>query len=241
VVKSGRVKVIRTRHIVEVYQYENMPVCKGGRTVHESENWEKNRKVSGKRKRDYVRRLIAQNFDSGSKFVTLTFRDGSVEDVRDVEACHRAWHQFTKRLRRRYPDVKALAVVEFQDANGRGAVHYHMICNLPYIPNEELAEIWGNGFIRINRIDHVDNVGAYVVKYMSKDVDDVRLRKRKAYYRVGRLEEPQTVWADDVTPLAELVGDAVPVYSELYGSEYHGRIRYDQYNLKRCSEYTDGN
>jgi len=232
-VKSGRVKIFRTRHIVEVYQYENMPACGGGRTKSESDNWRKNRKDSGKRKRDYVRRLVSQNFGSGDRFITLTFGSESVGDVRDVSQCFEAFRAFRERLRRRFPDVKALVVVEFQDKNGRGAVHYHMICNLPYVPNRVLAEIWQNGFVRINRIKHVDNVGAYIVKYMGKALDDMRLKKRKAYYRVGKLEEPSIVWADDTTPLAELVGDAEPVYEDSYGDEFHGRILYHQYNLDR--------
>lgn len=38
--------------------------------------------------------------------------------------------------------------------------HYHLLCNLPFISAKTLQEIWGNGFIRINKIDDVDNVGA---------------------------------------------------------------------------------
>lgn len=237
--KSGRVKVFRTRHIVEVYQYENLPANRGGRTKKESSEWKENRKRSGKKKRDYVRRLVSQNFDSGDRFVTLTFGSDAVSDVRDVSDCFEAFRAFRERLRRRYPTVKALVVVEFQDKNGRGAVHYHMICNLPYVPNRVLAEIWQNGFVRINKIRHVDNVGAYIVKYMGKALDDVRLKKRKAYYRIGKLEEPEVVWADDVTPLAEIVGDAQPVFEHSYGDEFHGRILYHQYNLDRDSSESE--
>jgi len=58
-----------------------------------------------------------------------------------------------------------LAVIQFQD---RGAIHYHMMSDLPYIPKAKLSKIWGNGFIKINDITNVDNVGAYLIGYMNK-------------------------------------------------------------------------
>lgn len=56
-----------------------------------------------------------------------------------------------------------------------------MISNLPYIAAKELENIWSNGFIKINAIDKVDNLGAYVIKYMTKDHADERLQGLKAY------------------------------------------------------------
>lgn len=36
----------------------------------------------------------------------------------------------------------------------------------PYIPNDEMAEIWGQGFTKTRRLDNVDNVGAYLTAYL---------------------------------------------------------------------------
>ena len=58
--------------------------------------------------------------------------------------------------------IKYLAVIEFQE---RGAVHYHVLSDIPYIPQKELQDIWGHGFVYINAVKHVDNIGAYIVKY----------------------------------------------------------------------------
>ncbi|MGM9458151.1 rolling circle replication-associated protein, partial [Lacticaseibacillus rhamnosus] len=73
-----------------------------------------------------VRRLVLANFDAGSKFVTFTF----AENVKDIDQANREWKKFVQRLRRRYGDFKYLSVIEFQK---RGAVHYHMISDLPYV------------------------------------------------------------------------------------------------------------
>lgn len=235
--------MIRTGHVTEVYEFEKMP-CRvhvgGGRTKEQSADWMRHWKTSAKRKRDYFRRLVTANFGNDDLFVTLTFRDGAVTDVTDVQECYKAFRRFRERLRRRYPDMRALVVPEFQDANGRGAVHYHMICNLTYIPHDELTELWGYGFVWVNSIEHVDNVGAYLTKYMSKSMIDARMRGLKAYYRFGKLKEPDVVWGDDPAMVKEIVGDSKPIFRSLYGSEYHGRILYSQYNTKRSHETWDG-
>lgn len=84
-------------------------------------------------------------------------------------------------------DFKYLAVIEFQE---RGAIHYHIICNLPYVPHKELQELWGNGIVWINCIQNADNVGAYVVKYMTKDTADKRLQNHKGYLCSKGLKRP---------------------------------------------------
>ena len=146
----------------------------------------------------------------------------------------------SKRLKRKYPNIKYVAVIEFQDKNGRGAVHYHMICNLPFIKNAELTAIWGNGFIKINAITKVDNIGAYVIKYMTKENADERLQGLKAYNCSKGLERPTelTTWKDG-TELVKQVFDKLhldkkmPVYTQKYTSENAGEIVYAQYNLSR--------
>ena len=141
----------------------------------------------------------------------------------------------------RYPDLQYVAVIEFQDKNGRGAVHYHMVCNLPYIRNTELQQIWGNGFIKVNRIDHVDNVGAYVIKYMVLDMDDKRLCGEQAYLRSRGLVEPVEVcsWREGDREVDKQISALwereSPTYHTEYVSEYAGVVRYSQYNMNRIS------
>jgi hypothetical protein len=73
-------------------------------------------------------------------------------------------------------------VPEFQK---RGAIHYHLLCNIQYLSVAELdglRVIWGNGWIDLKRIDSVENVGAYVAKYLGKANDDNRLFGRKKFF-----------------------------------------------------------
>lgn len=56
------------------------------------------------------------------------------------------------------------------EPQGRGAWHSHIVMifdhKAPYIPNNELAECWGNGYVQVKKLDDVDNVGAYLTAYL---------------------------------------------------------------------------
>jgi hypothetical protein len=225
------VRVVVSNHIVEVYKYEKEQwsefECaerKGRRSADECTD-----RTSVYRTREMIRRLILANFDNHSKFVTLTFR----ENMTDLNEAHVRFKRFIQRLRHRYKDgFKYLAVVEFQD---RGAVHYHMISDLPFIKNKELADIWKQGFVKINDISLVDNVGAYMIKYMAKDLADKRLSGRKAYLYSKGLDKPAELRgevAEAVMAVYELEKKK-PVYTSSFEGEYTGHVDYTEYNLRR--------
>lgn len=235
------IKLIVTGHVVEVYTYEKMPVpsARKGESSEEHDRLEKtedewledkrgDKKQNARRGRWNLIRLVNANFNENSKFVTLTFAD----NITDLDQAHVEFDKFMKRLRRKYGQFKYIAVVEFQK---RGAVHYHFVSDLPYIPKDELAAIWRNGFVRINKIEHVDNVGAYISKYMSKAEPDIRLRQRKNYFTSQNLDRPVIVRGDLADPLVQMwdLEHKKEVYTDSYISEHHGKITYKQFNLKR--------
>lgn len=233
-------KIVVTKGITEVWRYQKINTKGGGLREKEGdgpgkeneENYRKRQRV----RRNRIRQLVCTNFDSGSKFVTLTFNNQLGFDITNVKACNRHFKQFIQRLKYRYPDLKYVAVIEFQK---RGAVHYHMICNLPFIKKGELQTIWAGGFVKINRIDKVDNVGAYVIKYMCKDTEDKRLQGLKAYNCSKGLQEPieLTTWREEDTEAWRTIHEALekesPSYSAKYESENAGTIEYRQYNSNR--------
>ena len=236
-------KITKSKGIIEVWRYEKLNVKGGGARDGNGAEQEENYRKRQRERRNRIRQLVCTNFDSGSKFVTLTFDNERDFNIRNVQACNKYFKQFIQRLRYRYPKLKYVAVIEFQDKNGRGAVHYHMICNLPFVKKHELQEIWRGGFIKINRIDKVDNVGAYVIKYMCKDTEDKRLCGENAYNHSKNLEEPETVctWkgdADRWRDLHEQVEKIEPSYSAKYESSKAGRIEYMQFNLSRCNNHS---
>lgn len=233
-------KIVVSQGIVEIYEYEKLNVIgNGGHKEGDGKNREENYKQTQRKRRNMIRQLICSNFDSQSKFVTLTFNNNQSHDIKDVKECNREFKKFVQRLKWRFPDFQYLAVIEFQDKNDRGAVHYHMICNLPYIKKSELSELWGNGFIKINAIDKVDNVGAYVIKYMTTDMDDKRLQGLKAYNCSKGLQKPVEVksWVRSdvelILQLKDMVKDKSPSYGSTYESENAGKISYKQYNFNR--------
>lgn len=250
----GYRKIIDLGHIVEVYEYQFKPSSKGGHREGTGEQSEHNYKNRQNIRRQTVRRLVTANFTNRDKFITLTLSDEVAIkndiDVKSVRQCNVLFKAFIRRLREQegYKDFKYVSVIEFQDKNGRGAVHYHMICDLPYIPIEQLQRIWGNGWVYINAIDHVDNIGAYVVKYMTKESSDKRLKSEKGYLcskGLKRWEEVSEWQIDNQSPgAAARIRDYIhetelkiagkkPVHICQYETDYLGKVNYKEFNLNR--------
>ena len=114
-----------------------------------------------------LRHIINANFTGASNevFATLTY----AENMTDKDKLCRDVEVFMKRLRRRYPGLEYLNVVEPQ---ARGAWHCHILLKAPnqeslYIPNKEIAKLWGHGFTNTRRLSSVDNIGAYLTAYLA--------------------------------------------------------------------------
>lgn len=237
------IKIITSGHVIEVYTYEHMPTPNSGREdVDENDEFDEIQDDDQEERKDNYQaqndrrskwkfiRVINSNFNAMDKFITLTF----AENVKDLDEANKQFKQFIQRMRYRYGEFKYGIAVEFQE---RGAVHYHMISNLPYIPKKKLAEIWRQGIVRINAIDHVDNVGAYISKYMTKGSDgrDERLRGRKMGFTSKNVDRPLIFKGDeaDMIMAAYNLDTKETVLESCYPSEHHGLITYKQYNLKR--------
>lgn len=123
-----------------------------------------------------IKRLAWSNAKDFCSFLTLTFE----ENIQNFDKANYELKNFLKKLRRRYPDIKYLGVCEFQK---RGAIHYHLLTNIFHNAND-LAQIWRNGFIKINKLRNKDNLGNYIVKYLSKEdfLDSRFFNKRKVFY-----------------------------------------------------------
>lgn len=238
---GSKVKMKVSGNVVEFWEYERELLTgqkKGGRRAKEeekSENAAEIRKQTTRKAKAEFRRLVLANFDNGAKFITLTFRDTQAFDIRSPEATNKEFKKFIQKLRRRFGDFKFVRVIEFQDANKRGAVHYHFIADLPYIDYEDLSKLWGLGFVGINYIKNCDNVGAYMSKYMAKDMEDPRLEGKKSYTTSRNLDKP----IEDNTYRAERIlkdykaQKRKVAFSNDYKTEHNGHCNYYEYNLKR--------
>ncbi len=171
-------------------------------------------------------------------FATLTFR----EDIKDIAEANKKFSIFIRWLNydlflRKGNFLKYVVVTEFQDKNRDGVVHYHVIFfNLPFIESDELAEVWGHGFVKLNAIDRVKNIGGYVTKYMSKNFDDDRLDGHKRYFSSRGLLQPQKINNQIVARriMASLPADKLVESSE-FTSKYNGKVEYRRYKLDHCT------
>lgn len=255
--KIYNARVIVSGDVIEVIEYgkeifkdmETDRIRTGRSTKADEAGQERNREKVLHRARQDIRRKVGANcfrwFDSRGKpfkpkFLTLT----PAENVTDLTYSNHEFTLFIKRLRDKVYGkgvkgcLKYLAIPEFQK---RGAVHYHvMFFNLPYIPVKQISECWGHGYVYINAIDEVDNKGAYMCKYLYKDVCDERLRGRKCYFTSKGLLEPKIIEFNTNTKEGkkelESVNQTAQALSKReffaeYDSEHLDHIIYKQYTL----------
>ncbi len=246
-------KVLITGNIVEVFEYSTgyftdySDSTKGGRKPNfekqNNESQTQNRETVLRRAKADLRRLINANHlqypeVKNSKFVTLTF----AEDIQDVEIANKEFRKFIKRLnylvyQSKIQKLKYSCVIEFQKS---GRIHYHIIFyNLPYIKSKDLSDCWGNGFIKINKIEDVTNVGAYISSYLGdpkkcqgRSTGDSRLQSKKSYFNSRGLKKPVEITDKKIVEqVATALLTEKIIYSAEFENEYLGKISYKQYNL----------
>lgn len=248
-------KVIISGNVSEVYNYEQLQCCgyeteRVGRAGKADPlNKLINRDKVMSRAKTNVRRLINANIEEYSKFLTLTFK----ENIKDLKAANYEFNKFIKRLNYNLDKkIEYLVVVEFQDGKeyidkktgkkkkglGRGAIHYHvMLFNMPFVHWSKLVPLWKNGSVKINAIDKktCDNVGAYVSKYMRKNIvqkeGDDRLVGEKMWFRSRGLNEPFEIkeiegYNANYAPEGNLI------YESSFENEHIGKVDYQQYNTE---------
>lgn len=116
-----------------------------------------------------LRDLLNTNITDVSKcrWVTLTY----AENMTDSKRLYEDFKKFNMRMRYKGYKYEYIVCMEPQ---GRGAWHCHLVMifndKAPYIPNDEMASIWGHGFTTTKKLDDVDNVGAYLTAYLG-DMD----------------------------------------------------------------------
>ena len=109
------------------------------------------------------------------RWITLTY----AENMTDTNRLYEDFRDFNKRFQY-YCKGKGITCPEYivmMEPQGRGAWHCHLLYlwnkKAPYIANKTLKEIWQQGFVKIKKLDDVDNVGAYLTAYLGDmDLDD---------------------------------------------------------------------
>lgn len=232
------VTVIRSGHILEVSTFtRRLRIRPTGGRVHKEGHRPstKNRSLNQRRSRLKIKRLAASNFSKNSLFVTLTFEN---IDMCTSEYSHRAYkalERFLQRLRRHHPaKLRYLVVPQFQDQNGREALHFHMLVALPNRFGKQMSSLWGYGYVCVREIKDIDNVGAYLLAHMPKEDDD-RLGGHKLFSYSHNLKRPIVYKGSDAEKLIQNLNldKKNEVYSASYDTEHLGKVTYTEYNLRR--------
>lgn len=236
--QTSQIKVIISGKSIETYHYEK-PVITGMHPARmraintlrvRSEEY-KFRSIY--RAKNTIRRLGLGNFGKKDKFVTLTFNNDQDFDISDLSICLAHYKKFIRKLKTIHPQLKYITVPEFQK---RGAVHYHVICNLPYVDDSDLEVIWGYGFIKILAINDTKGVAIYLTKYLSKRFDDPRKNGHRLYYSSKNLMRPQVLYGEGAEQLSAALSRSSHVsvaYANSYQTEHNGQVEYKQYNPKQ--------
>lgn len=100
---------------------------------------------------------------SKCRWITLTY----AENMTDTERLYRDFKNFNKKCRKEFGHYEYIVASEPQ---GRGAWHMHCVFifkeKAPYMDNKKVAELWKQGFVKVKKLDNVDNVGAYLTAYL---------------------------------------------------------------------------
>lgn len=200
------------------------------------------------RTRTNIRRLVNAN-PHLNQFLTLTFANS----MPDLKKANQLFDRAIKRIVWAYPEFQYIAVNEFQGdfyfRTGErkpegGSVHYHLLCNLGpkdtskdklFMWERKFAiKYWRNGFVKIKPVQQVTNMGAYFCKYLSKDMFDKRMFRKKKFFCSRTLQRPIELTGDKaISFFNRFVGSTKPIFEKTFKSEYTGEVEYSAYTLEK--------
>lgn len=184
-----------------------------------------------------LQRLVKANESIFKTFITLTF-EKNVKDIREANKIFNNW--LTNIRKRRKKDFAFVCVPEYQK---RGAIHYHLMTNVDIndtsiiIPQKKRTKktknlkhlydviYWNSGFSNVFPLSEIDNVTAYITKYMTKDIDNRLFGSRKYHYS-RNLNKPQEEILNisesrDFEYLKKLTNNSELVFSNNYKNSYN--------------------
>lgn len=117
-----------------------------------------------------LRDIINANLENPDRalWVTLTYRENMTDTERLYKDFHAFWKRFLRYLKKGgHPRAEYISAAEPQQ---RGAWHLHLLAifpiKAPYIPNNDMARIWGHGFTKTKSLQGIDNPGLYLTAYL---------------------------------------------------------------------------
>lgn len=144
-----------------------------------------------KKRREVIDAMVMNFKDGFSCFVTLTV----AEEAEDIEeGANVRFEKFTKNMRRTYKNFRYVATIELQD---RGAIHYHLVCNIPDEADaiDSILRYWGYGDLDVQMVYDIQNLSEYVTKKFLEQDDTSPLFGKRCYKCSQHLEKPFVVYS----------------------------------------------
>ncbi|WP_436644932.1 rolling circle replication-associated protein, partial [Latilactobacillus sakei] len=209
-----------------------------------------------------LRYLINNNFvgNPNELFVTLTFAknaDGWRPSVNDTEYLRKCYKKFIRLIKKKYGKVEFIRVLE---PHADGHAHFHALLRFDdygkiFIANEELNELWGQGFVKVNSLKNVDNIGAYVSAYLAdldmtpqavemyKDLgreNEITDKKGKKFIKGGRMKYyPTGVQIYNKSKAIKMPERTVMKYQEAQKKAGSGKPTYEKEILIDSDEFSN--
>lgn len=168
-------------------------------------------------------------------FITFTFE----ENVTEVDQANYAFTKFIQRFTyfifgEKRNHLKYVVAIEFQE---RGAVHYHAIFfNLPFRKDMKLTveKLWGEGYTKVKAIYKINDLGNYIMKYITKEQFDSRLVGKKCYFSSRNLFKSIEIKdMEKIQAFMHFVKPGEKVYEKSIDSpEYGPGYLYQKYNIQ---------
>lgn len=113
------------------------------------------------RLRDYINTNVTN--PKNCRWITVTYK----ENMTDPKRLKTDLNRLVRKCRKIYGHFEYITACEPQ---GRGAWHAHAIFifdgTAPFMANEDVFNYWGNGFVKVDKLEDCDNVGAYLTAYL---------------------------------------------------------------------------
>lgn len=206
---SAIVKVIESGNIIDILKVEKKNRRQNGKMLNKDEylvfstgeiitcNHTKTRQESLqtlKHSMQNLRNIINANFTGGNneKWITLTFGKNKIFDSKNL---YPIFDSFMKRLRRYLlcENNQKIDYICVPEPHEKQDWHIHLLLidksgKDLYIPKSTLFAIWQQGFVKINKLEQVDNIGAYLSAYLTntKDKKGARLYLYPANHNLYR-------------------------------------------------------
>lgn len=172
------------------------------------------------------------------KWVTLTYK----ENMTNLKELNKDWGNFCRKAHRKWGKFEYIKVKEPQ---ARGAWHLHVIMifegKAPYIANDELNKVWGNGFVKVKNMTDGTDFGLYFTasvrdmpldeaKQAGIDIDPQKLSDNKKYVKGARLE----LYPSGTRLFDSSNGAAKPVSQKMTGAQSKESVK----GMKKVSQYS---